>query len=374
MEVLSCPEWLVSLFMGYCAAAIPLSLTIAAKIREWSCLKMSSWRRQKHPDGERYGVTHFVAGGVMLAAFAVCFAIVPVRLYRVEYILAAVIAETLLFSVADALLGFKWSLAPTRYWWCGCFCFAAIVPACYQQQLLTKQVALADEYWSQGSVTKCLEVAEPLRTWTPERTIAGQPLEKRVKQAEELAERFQTATATALPAGAPEIERVRYARMLAALDQLEMAESTLTAGPLTMEGRFLLGALYQRTGKFAASNTQYDAGLSFLEKQHPNFIGHYVRAVNAIAFNYRELKQYSQAEESYLQAMQTAPETSELLRLQLGRHYVLAGRYRDAFAHLSMAARSWDPQIASEAAEALNELRLHTPACVFPSPQEINQR
>lgn len=334
------------------AAAFPVSATVAASLSDWTPA-----RRLRHE-------------GLVLFAIAVLGFLIHNVAASLSETMVCFATEVVVLSLFQRTAGWRIPFTPTGLWWFACVCFAVVVPAAHQSYRLEQQLVAAEDFRSQGRLLKFLEAAKPLARRAAERSVDGVSLQEQIRRGESLVRQFQSAASQPLPADAPPEHRVAYARMLAALDEFDRAEKVLRrSSPRSLEEQFLLAAVLQKARRFEESTSEYQSAIRLLDRNDAHFSTLAMRAVNAIAFNHREQQRYRDAEQVYLLARQHVPQAADEIHLNLGRHYVLAGRFALAAEHLHRAARSSRPTIASEASKELTQLRQHTPACLLPTPR-----
>ena len=98
------------------------------------------------------------------------------------------------------------------------------------------------------------------------------------------------------------------------------------------------------------------------------------RSIDALAFNAREDRRPQDAEKIYRDAIADLPDAeAAYFHFQLGRHYELGGRPRDALAELQTAARLNPVQFARPVAVLIDSMRVNSPACVLAPPVVLEE-
>jgi tetratricopeptide (TPR) repeat protein len=92
---------------------------------------------------------------------------------------------------------------------------------------------------------------------------------------------------------------------------------------------------------------------------------------DALAANARELRQYTQAEALYHEAIRQAPSQAAYFHFQLGRHHQLGGRPAQAMQEFAEAAKLDPAEFGEPAAHLIASLRTGTPACLLAPPAGV---
>lgn len=254
----------------------------------------------------------------------------------------------------------------SRSCWVASTVFAIVIPGAYERYIQEEQLSLAEKYLHEGRLVRFIEVAEPLVRWDASLTIDKEPISRVAAACKRQVAERQRMTTEPLDGRATVEDRLTMARRLATLDEWDRAERLLRSPLLAnhWQAHMLLGAVLQKQKRYEESIACYRSGIELLKSEEQPRTDALVRAVDAIAFNLREMRQYREAEQTYLQALITYPFVSIHWHLQLGRHYMQGGRYGEAEAHLENAARS-SAAIAEQARAELAKLQTQLPACVL---------
>ena len=253
---------------------------------------------------------------------------------------------------------------------------AAVLPAAYVRDYAARQTEALkndlarNQILSAGSISAALvEVGSP---WLIDEQPARTWRDRTADRVAQLLERVQSP----LGPDASNAERLQRAQDLAMLQFWPQAREVI--GPLArqyVDAAMLMAVIWQDQRDFVESDRYYQRALDLLgDDRGESSLTHRRRAIDGLAYNAREDRRPLDAEKIYRSAIADLPDSeAAYFHFQLGRHYELGGRPRDALGELQTAERLNPAQFAGPVAALIDSMRVSSPACVLAPPVVLEE-
>jgi tetratricopeptide (TPR) repeat protein len=247
---------------------------------------------------------------------------------------------------------------------------AIILPVAYQQDLAAKRSRVLEQRISEARYTEASSLSLALLGLRSDRPVNGQSLDQVSDMLRVRIEQLVAEIAKPFPASSTPQQRRQRAVSLIGLGEHSIAANFISAdAERDLASAMLLATIFQDQREFIRSNRWYRQSLRMsaaIEDPQSRRLNRRT-CYNALAYNYRELRQYKEAERIYREAQEIEPSDVPYFNLQLGKHYRLGGRPMMAKEHLTKAAEQ-DASLAQEAALETELMRKDSPGCFLGGP------
>jgi tetratricopeptide (TPR) repeat protein len=244
----------------------------------------------------------------------------------------------------------------------------AYLPVIYVQQIIERQSALVADAATNQQYVQAWQIAQQMvGLGAPD--IAGQPSRPLVDELAAIVQTLQQRVASPLPADASTQQRLSRANQLYSLARFEEVTQLLDSLPDDPRAQLRLAMCDEAQRLYASAAERYGRTIEILQQNLPLapddlpvLRSAYERRVN----NLRRIGQSRQAESELLEGLQQWPQARDAMLMQLGFHYQMAGRSREAVDFYQQAAAA-NPQLKEQADAAIAQLRNQAEGCLLRS-------